>query len=189
MRTLALALLSTLAAPAWAGVGVGSTLGIGSGVFVFDFTGTAAPVGTSVGFRPTLDLYFDDVLLQVHALDTLDMLFDEQIFLGANLYFDLGDAPTRNGWKPVLAPGAGVDLMGDPFFLILTGEARLGLEMQGPAGVSFAVVPALGIAVGDIDTDLVTGGTLQFSGFFGRGGGGSSSRGQAPLDPFGESNP
>ncbi|MCO4744467.1 MAG: hypothetical protein KC912_06760 [Proteobacteria bacterium] len=176
MRTALLSLALLFPTVASAGVGFGTTMGMGSSRITIDFNGNITPAMTAGGFLPTLDLHFDKFVLQVHLLETLDLLFNEDIFLGANGYIEILDSPVGGSWSAVVAPGAGIDILGDPFVISATGEARFGVRSNGPAGVGVFVVPAVGVAVGDVDSDLVAAGTVQFSMWFGGSGGSSSSR-------------
>ncbi|TNE91969.1 MAG: hypothetical protein EP330_03165 [Deltaproteobacteria bacterium] len=167
---LSLALLAPTVASA--GVGVGTTIGMGPQQIDINFNGTAVPSLTAGGFRPSLDLHFDTFRLQIHALETLDQLFDEEIFLGVNGYIEVVQSPVSGGLDAVFAPGAGIDLLGDPFTLALTGEAQVGIRTRGASGIGVFIVPAVGVGVGDGNSDLIATGTLQVSCWF---GGGSSN--------------
>lgn len=164
MRTSARALTALMVGlgihgPAHA-LGLGSSVGIG--------------FGDQQGFAPTFDLVLDPAIIQIHALDTLDAVTNEQLYLGANVYFEVLTSPISGAAYGTVQPGFGVDLYSDPTTIVATGEARLGVAAQQEAGFGVYVVPALGIAASEGDADLVIGGTLQFSVWFGGGGGGGT---------------
>lgn len=169
---LSLALLVP-ASPAWA-LGIGTTLGVGGGFpLSININGEVVRLGgTSSGFLPSLDFHFSDVALQVHVLETLAGLATEDFFFGANIYFGLPMGGVGGGWDALVAPGAGLDLFIDPFAMGITAEAQFGVTREGAASLGLAIVPALGVWIVDGDVDLLVGGTLQMSIWFGAGGGG-----------------
>ncbi|MEQ1571191.1 MAG: hypothetical protein ABMA64_36520 [Myxococcota bacterium] len=138
-------------------LGVGSTIAFGPG---FDLFGGPA-------FVPTVDLVFDPVIVQIHALDTLDAAFDEQLYLGANLYVEVVSQPIGGKWEGVVQPGGGLDLFGDPTTVVIDGQVRLGAQAAEQAGVGLYVVPALGLVASDGDSSLFASGALQLSVWFG----------------------
>ena len=153
------------ASPAWA-VGVGSSFGIGGGGWFgnpFDF---GFGFG-SQGFGPSLDLVFDPVVLQLHVLELVDAVADEEVYLGGNVYVTVHDAPVGGPFLGVVQPGASVDLFGDPTIIAVAGECRLGAQAVEGAGLGIYVVPSLGIVAGDGEADLFGGGALQVSAWFG----------------------
>ncbi len=149
-------------------------------------TAEAAGFGSSVGitprggpgvFWPSFDVHADPIVLQIHALEFLDSLTDDQVYFGANLYFDAGRrAFGRNGFEGVVQPGISLDIAANPATLVLLGECRVGFEHSTDGG-GFGVyaVPALGVGVGepdlvpgvDDDSPLVVGGALQISAWLG----------------------
>lgn len=164
-RFLAVLIGLGCASPAWA-VGVGSSFGIGGGGWFgnpFDF---GFGLGAQ-GFGPSLDLVFDPVVLQIHALELVDAAADGDLFVGANVYVSVHEAPVGGPFLGVVQPGASIDFWGDPGVLAIAGECRLGAQAVEGAGFGVYVVPSLGIAVGDGDADLFGGGALQFSAWFG----------------------
>ncbi len=152
-------------------IGVGTTYGLGSGTGLAGlgnlFGGGGFTLATSMGFLPTLDLVPGGATVQIHVLETLGALSNEEIFLGANAYFNVVQSATSGTAVGVVEPGFGIDLNIDPVVLVVTGECRFGLTNSGDMSYGVYVVPALGIAVGDTDTDLVVAGTVQFSVWFG----------------------
>ncbi|HHO53147.1 MAG TPA: hypothetical protein ENK18_20300 [Deltaproteobacteria bacterium] len=137
-------------------VGVGSSVGVGT-------TGPGL-------FLPSLDFHFDPILLQIHVMEFFNQIDDnDQLYLGANLYVDAHQADLKGPWSGVVQPGGGLDLYIDPTIMVLTGECRLGAQTATEAGgLGVYVVPSLGIAFGDnIDGDLLAGGALQISAWFG----------------------
>ncbi|MBW1876982.1 MAG: hypothetical protein JRJ84_01335 [Deltaproteobacteria bacterium] len=167
MRNLAVVAALALTTPAW-GAGIGTTVGVGTGAVVgLGYSLNADYPSTSMGFFPSFDLRLDPLIIQVHALETLVSLSNDEIFLGANAYYILARPSFQGGWEGVVAPGGGVDLFGNPFGLVVDAEVLFGIQYQGDIGVGVYVVPALGVLLGDVDTALVTGGTVQFSVWFG----------------------
>lgn len=145
-------------------VGIGSTgaLGLGGwgGGDLFDFG--------SGGFAPSLDIRAEPVIVQIHVLEFTEALVDdEELYLGANVLFAAGASPLHGPWLGVVQPGFGFDIVGDPLLLSLTGQCRLGVEAQEAAGVGLYVVPELGIALADNQSDWIAGGSLQLSVWFG----------------------
>ncbi|MEZ4235877.1 MAG: hypothetical protein R3F59_06880 [Myxococcota bacterium] len=150
--TAALALALGVEAPAFA-FGLGSSVGIG--------------FGDSAGFPPSFDLVLDPAIIQIHVLQTLDAAVDDQLYLGANVYFEAEIAPVGGPWYATVQPGFSLDLLGDPTTVVVAAEARLGLAAEDDAGFGVYVVPALGISASDGNTDLLAGGALQISVWFG----------------------
>ena len=149
-----------LAAPEAHALGVGTSVGLGTGDF--------ASGGL---FLPSLDLHFEPFVLQIHAMEFLNSVADDDLFIGANLYGEAMSADFKGPWKGTVQPGAGLDLFIDPTVLRITGEVRVGAQTSsGDGGFGVYVVPALGILVGDndvIDDPFVAGGALQISAWFG----------------------
>lgn len=145
----------------------------------------AAGFGSSVGitprggpgvFWPSFDIHADPVILQIHALEFLESLTNDQVYIGANLYFDAGRRTLSDGMTAVAQPGLSLDVAAEPGTLVLTGEVRVGFEHSSNGG-GFGVyaVPALGVGVGNPsliqgindDSPLVVGGALQISAWLG----------------------
>lgn len=181
MTRAVLAFSLLLPSVASAGVGFGTTMGVGPSQININLNGATVPSLSAGGFLPTLDLHFDTFHLQIHALETIDLLFDEEILLGANGYVDMVQRPVSGSLDAVFAPGAGVDILGDPFTLALTGEAQIGVRSRGEAGIGVFVVPALGIGLNDGTSDLIAAGTLQISVWL---GGTSKGRTNDSLPPL-----
>jgi hypothetical protein len=162
---LILSLLLTTSAHA---VGIGSTAGLGTGgLFVFD--GDFFGLGSSLGFAPTLDIHANPVLIQIHVLEFTEALIDaEDIYLGANVLFAAHEAPLAGPWLGVVEPGFGIDLYAaNDTAVAITGQCRLGAQVQEAAGLGVYVVPEVGIGITDGDADWIAGGTLQVSAWFG----------------------
>jgi hypothetical protein len=134
-------------------LGIGSSLAFGFGEGIN-------------GFPPSFDLVIDPATVQIHALQTIDAAFDDQLYLGANAYFEVEIAPIAEPWYATVQPGFSLDLIGDPTTVIIAGEARLGIVADNDAGFGVYVVPALGIAASDGESELLAGGTLQVSVWF-----------------------
>lgn len=139
-----------------------SAFGLGSSIAGF---GSGDDVGAG-SFRPTFDLVFDPVIVQIHALDTLGAAFDDRLFLGVNVYADAYHAPIGGLFTGVIQPGGGVDLFGSPDGVSVSAQCRLGIQAEERAGFGVYVVPALGFVSGGGYTDLYTGGALQVSAWF-----------------------
>lgn len=120
------------------------------------------------GWLPSLDIGSPKLLLQIHALETLDALTDDTLLLGGDLYLgSLTNRPIGGSWTTVVMPGVGVDLLDDPFMLAATGNLRLGVQTHsGSSRVAAAVVPELGVLTGDVAPELIVGGSVQFSVWF-----------------------
>lgn len=163
-------LLLLLAAPEAHAVGVGSTIGLGSyNVFVFDPNNYFGLWGGS-GFAPTLDIHADPVLVQIHVLEFTEALIgNEDIYLGANVLFSAHDAPIGGQILGVVEPGVGFDLYtgNNDTTIAITGQCRLGGQIQEAAGLGLYVVPEAGFALNDGDAEWLAGGTLQISAWFG----------------------
>lgn len=147
---------------------LGTTAGFGTGGFGF-FGTRLGPGWGSRSFAPTFDLRTDALHFQFHVLDLLSTLnAGNGLFLGANGYYRLHEADVGGPWTGVIQPGGSVDLwIDDDAFIALAAEGRFGIEAVGSAGFGIYVVPALGIAIDRGTLDLVTGGTVQISAFFG----------------------
>lgn len=147
-------------------VGLGTTGALGLGgwydgdIYLGDFG--------SGGFAPTFDIRAEPVIVQIHVLEFTEALIDsDELYLGANVLFAAGARPLHGPWLGVIQPGFGVDMVGDPLVLAITGQSRFGIEAQDAAGVGLYVVPEVGIALGDDTSDWIAGGSLQLSVWFG----------------------
>lgn len=120
------------------------------------------------GFPPSLDLVVDPAIVQLHVLRTLDAAFDGDLFIGANVYFDVANPVIAGPVSGAVQPGFSVDLGADPTTISVAGECRLGAQAADRAGFGVYVVPAIGmLAVDGQDAELYAGGTLQISVWFG----------------------
>jgi hypothetical protein len=129
---------------------------------------TLGPVPTLTGWLPALDLRTDALLVRIHALEFVGALSDENLLFGGDLFFGKFGRPMGQTWRGVVQPGVGLSVLGDPFTLTVVAEARAGGEMTTDgARLGVAVVPQLGILTGEFDSDLVYGGGVQFSAWFG----------------------
>lgn len=174
VRCLAAAVLaaaSLSSAPAHA-VGLGTSVGVGTGTFG-GLGGAFAPrisaAFASRGFVPSLDLRFEPIHIQIHALEFLDYLAnDGALFLGANGYYEVHRVGVADAWSGVVQPGVSLDIVadGDAIFAF-AAECRLGVEAASAAGVGVYAVPAVGFVAGGGNAELMLGGGLQFSVWFG----------------------
>ncbi len=131
---------------------------------------TIGVIATPTGSLPSLDLRTENLLFQIHALEFVSGLANELLLLGGDLYFGKFSRPMGQTWKGIVQPGVGVSVLGDPFVLYVLAEARLGGEMTtSGARLGVSVVPELGLLTGDPDPELVVGGGVQFSAWFGAG--------------------
>ncbi len=164
----------------WAMTGVASALGVGStgaigvdgwygGDDFFGVDGDFFGVMGSGGFAPSLDLRGGPVIVQIHALEFTEALIDdEELYLGANVLFGAHEASLVGPWLGVVQPGFGLDILAtDPWLLGITGQCRLGAEVQQAAGIGAYVVPVVGILTADGDADWIAGGSVQLSVWFG----------------------
>jgi hypothetical protein len=152
-------------------VGLGSTGAIGVGGDWVDGPFDPAfggPFGVG-GFAPTLDLHANPVLVQIHVLEFTEALIDaEDLYLGANVLFDAHQAPLGGPWLGVVQPGFGIDLLvEDPLALGLTGQCRIGGQVQDGASLGAYVVPTAGLLLNGGDAEWMAGGSLQLSVWFG----------------------
>lgn len=115
------------------------------------------------GAYPSLDFTFDRFILQIHALEFLDELTDDSLYLGANGYMALVNLDIDGKLQGVVQPGASLDIVDDPFGIGIAALARVGAEKSGRMGIGLYVVPAFGFTIIDEDVDLLLGGTLQVS--------------------------
>ena len=155
-RVFGVAILLAMPGSAFA-VGIGSTIGVDG---IDDGVGNGS-------FRPTFDLVFDPVILQIHALDTLESAFHDSLYLGVDVLVEVVEAPIAGPWSGVVQPGGGVDLFADPDGIAIAGECRLGIQAEESAGFGVYVVPAIGFVSGDGRGSLHAGGALQVSAWFG----------------------
>lgn len=120
------------------------------------------------GFPPSLDLVVDPAIVELHVLRTLDAAFDGDLYVGANVYFDLANPTLAGPVTGAVQPGFSVDIGADPTAISVAGECRLGAQAADGAGFGVYVVPAIGLlAVDGEDLALYAGGTLQISVWFG----------------------
>ena len=155
---LALLVLSLAFVPAIAQAGIGTSIGFGSVRTAIRGPQAANFFGS---FLPSLDYRADPLHLQFHVLEFVDGIADENIFLGVNGYYEINRQDMSGDWNRVVQPGASVDILqvaNAPLFLMVLAESRFGIEANG-FGVH--LVPSFGVLIGDSDTELVVGGTLQ----------------------------
>lgn len=155
----------------WRVLGTSFLLAVPASAQAFGLGTTIAGFGFDDGFgsgafRPSFDLVFDPVIVQIHALDTLNSAFDDQLYLGADVLVNVATVPIAGPWSGVVQPGGGVDLLADPDIIGISGECRFGIQAQEQAGFGVYVVPALGFVSGDGGSDLYAGGALQISAWF-----------------------
>jgi hypothetical protein len=148
----------------WLGVAhafeMGTTVGLGGGLDLGD-----GPGGMS--FPPSLDLYFEPIVLQIHVLDTLNAAFDEDLYVGANLYVHVAEQPVGGSWQAVIQPGASLDIWGDPSSIGIAMESRFGAQVKEQAGFGFYLVPALGLVTSGGRAEPFAGGALQVAVWYG----------------------
>lgn len=167
-RTLALAIGLFLPTQAHA-LGVGTTYAPGN---VLAGLGAFIPgdvqLASSMGFLPSLDLHPGNATVQIHALETVQGLTNENLWLGANVYFNVAQVANTGSAVGVVEPGFGVDLqIVDYFYTVITGECRFGVMLPGEASAGIYAVPALGVAADENNVDIVIAATLQLSVWFG----------------------
>ncbi|MFH1468606.1 MAG: hypothetical protein ABIO70_29720 [Pseudomonadota bacterium] len=116
---------------------------------------------------PTLDLYLQDMVLQLHPFELLQGFFHDDLLLGGDLYFQGWAWGAGGALHGVAVPGASLDITPDadfrPFNLEAMGQARVGLEGGDAFRYGAYIVPGLGLALADGDFDLALGGRLEVS--------------------------
>jgi hypothetical protein len=164
------ALLAVLLAPAAASAGLGTTFYAGT-----ESAGEAwgldyLPAWSGPGRYPSLDWRNKKIILQFHVLEFLDHLADEDVFIGLNGMYQVWDGNLGRGAAAVIQPGLSVDVFGDPFVFSIGALGRFGGEIGdgGGTGGGLYVVPVLGLAIVDDEAELLTGGSLQVSIWFGK---------------------
>jgi hypothetical protein len=166
------ALLAALAlTPVAASAGVGTTGALGTELSSTDNAWGGNWVRGA--FWPTLDYRGDPVIVQIHVLEFLAALAQEDVFLGANIHLDLIEGAAMGQARGVIQPGVSVDILGDPFVLALGATGRFGFETGSNVNVGAYIGPVLGLAFDDGDVGLLTGGSVQFSFWVGGKGSGS----------------
>ncbi len=142
-------------------LGYGTSYGIGAEVSGRGYY--AAPFGT----WPSLDLYLHSVTLQLHPLELVHGIMQDDIQLGANAYFAGRSFATGTALEGVIMPGASFDLAADtdfdPLDLALMAEGRAGLQAADAMGFGIYLVPGLGIALADGDFELMLGGRVELA--------------------------
>ncbi len=159
-RILALFTLLSLPGTAHA-LGYGTSYGIGlesssRGYYVSPF-----------GIYPSLDLYSDGALVQLHPLELVQGITQDDIWLWANAYFPGPTFSTGTGLEGTIMPGASFDLRADtdfkPLYLALMAEGRMGVQTAEAMGVGVYVVPGLGLALADGDFEVMLGGRVEIA--------------------------
>ncbi len=129
-------------AVASAGVGVGTSAPVSTGIgdLAALIDGDAAP---AVGFAlPSLDLKFDEFVLQIHALEMVTALAnDEVIYLGANGWIPVTSGTLGGQWEAFAGVGGSLDLAVD------SGDALIQVGPVAPLGVRFGTTPRVGLYV------------------------------------------
>lgn len=154
-------MLAVLATPSAHALEVGSSVGV-------------APTSPAAlnAFSPSLDLRFEPVIIQIHIMEFLRELADEDVQIGANVLFRAHDAELGKRTKAVVEPGFGLDILANGDTMVaVTGDCRLGATINGAkAGFGVYVVPSIGLMFGDGDVDFGAGGGIQLSTWFGSNG-------------------
>jgi len=129
-------------AVASAGVGVGTSAPLstdfGALAALFDGDGVA-PSGFVL---PSLDLRFDEFVLQIHALETVTALAnDEVVYLGANGWIPVTNGTLGGQWEAFAGVGGSLDLAID------SGDAFIQVGPVAPLGVRFGTTPRVALYV------------------------------------------
>jgi len=138
-RLLALFTLSLLAAPLSAhAVGVGTTAPVSSGLgdllrFADALDGNSSYVVGHI--YPSFDLRFDEIILQIHALETIANIDDDVVYLGGNVWTPLTAGSLGGSWEAFGGVGGSVDLAID------SGDAFIQAGAIAPVGVRVGAVP------------------------------------------------
>lgn len=159
MKRLLIAALAAFV-PAVANAGVGLTWFTGSEFGAKSYY--ASPMGL-----PTIDIHNKEFVVQLHALDLVHGIVNEQLYLGANGYMTTRRMKVNEDIGGVIAPGASLDIVTnfdfDPLNLAAQGLVRMGAQTQKGMGFGIYVVPGLGIAMAGGEFDVVMSGQLQIS--------------------------
>jgi hypothetical protein len=164
MRTVALS-AAALAAPSAQAMGLGTT-----GYFAGDI-GVGAVRWGGGQWLPSLDLHpSPELSIQLHALDTLAFLTagTDTIFLGGDLNFLVWSGAGPGGFEGVVEPGGSLDLYLDDgdVGVVIGGSCRFGFRGGDAQMLGLYLVPAVGVAAGEVGDDIVYGGALQLSLWF-----------------------
>lgn len=181
LRHLAPLALIAVSSPAFA-LGLGTTAYMGSdfGVPVStNIAGVPFTTGTLGGaWLPSFDIYpTDNIGIQIHALDTLAYALsnDSVVYLGADVFVGVLRVDALPGTTGVIQPGGSLDLFSfnNDTYVALGGITRIGFEGGKAMRVGAYVVPGVGFATGNGDTNMVWSGALELSMWFGSGKGGA----------------
>jgi|WetSurMetagenome_2_1015567.scaffolds.fasta_scaffold892427_1 hypothetical protein len=157
-----------LVAPRNAQAGIGTTYYVTPSTFSMKARADVMiiGIGESPEMYPSLDLYKNDILIQLHVLRLVAGLADETISVGANGYMTTSH-PEAGHLEGLIAPGASLDLESDMKFkhnhFDLAALLRIGVQSRNKLSAGVYVVPELGIALDNERVDLLAGGTLQLS--------------------------
>ena len=140
-------------------------------LLLFSAPAHAFGLGTSIAFSdygywtyaPTLDLIFEPVTVQIHLVETLDDAFHNDLYLGANVQVRVVEKEITKGLYGVAEPGGALWINGDPTRVSLAANLRLGAEAGEAVRAGLFVVPYLGLAIEDGETDVFAAGGLQFA--------------------------
>jgi hypothetical protein len=168
-KTLIVALASlAMASPAFAGFGSTASLPLGGSGASMSFGGTTVSMATGLAGAPSLDYRAKGWVVQAPVLDILGSALDDAdgTDLGLAVSYGVHHKKIAEESEGVLMPGAHFahTAMGNSFGV----HARLGGEMKKGAGFGLYVVPKLGVFMpeGGGDTQITTGGALEFSAWF-----------------------
>jgi hypothetical protein len=139
-------LAATLGMPTTASaVGVGTSVPVSNGLgdlaaLIDSFEGGG---GVRLGYTlPSLDLRFDEFVVQIHALETVVTLAnDEVLYLGANAWTPVTSGTLGGQWEAFAGVGGSLD------FAIDGGDALVQAGPVAPVGVRFGTVPRVAIYV------------------------------------------
>jgi len=143
-RPLVASTLLALSAPAHA-LGVGTTAPVGNGLEQLartfadlDGDGFVYPGH----FYPSFDLRFDEIVIQIHALETITAIAnDEVLYLGANGWIPLTSGTLGGQWEAFAGVGGSLD------FAIDSGDSYIQVGPVAPIGIRFGTVPRVAVYV------------------------------------------
>lgn len=129
---------------AHAGVTLGTSAPVTTGIdlgAILNFDNPGLPMGYGYGL-PSLDLRIDEVVIQIHALETVSLLDDDVVYLGANAWTTVAAQPLGTSqWEVFGGIGGSLDLAFD------SGDGIIQVGPVAPIGVRYGAGPRFGLYV------------------------------------------
>ena len=178
MRAFMLSLVVVLLPLPTYAIGFGSTLFVGPNTLVLGPSTLVTNDGDNGTFEryPSVDLWFNEnVTLQIHALELIEGLVNEQFMLGANVYATLQHFDAVGPLTGVLGVGGSAHVYSRTEFerwsFNILALGRAGFEFGNDIRFGVYISPGLGFAVvpksgSGSRAEMAFSGTLQFSVFF-----------------------